>query len=98
MTRFVCVSESSVPKGRTALLLFVHEARLCAGLLEHRYDGRILRHRPDNPKPTDLIPAISQAMDRRSLDSDCLVVIEPDAYWPEQFPVLHDLRFNNIQV
>jgi hypothetical protein len=89
MTQYIAVSEDTVPLGKTALLLFVHEAQLCAGTIEHRYDGRILKRLPAEPKPTQLVSVISGLMAGHAQD-DLYVVIEADAYWPESFPLLNN--------
>ena len=91
MTRYISVSESQLPPGKTALLLFEHNSHLCAGTLEHRCDGRILRRLPHHPRPTELISVISELIAGQGLDGDLYVVLDPGAYWPDAFPILNGL-------
>lgn len=94
MTRYLSIAEHQVPKGKSALLLFVHRAQLCAGVLEHRYDGRLVRRLPDDPQPTQLVGTICELMEGQSLDGDLYVVLDKGAYWPDAFPVLHNGKSN----
>lgn len=88
MTRYVRVSPEQIPQGQTALLLFVHADELCAGVIQHRYDGRLDRRIPDEPSPRDLVLGICKLMADLPSDADLLVVLEPFAFWPECFPSL----------
>jgi hypothetical protein len=98
MTRYLSIAEHQVPKGKSALLLFVHRAQLCAGVVEHRYDGRLVRRLPDDPKPTQLVSVICELMVGQSLDAELYVVLDKGAYWPEAFPVLESKKSNLHQI
>jgi hypothetical protein len=89
MTSYVHVTPDQIPAGQTALLLFVHDGELCAGVLRHGLDGSLERLVPDNPSPSDLILGICRMMADMPADADLFVVLEPLAYWPEPFPLLH---------
>lgn len=91
MTSYVRVTPDQLPAGQTALLLFVHDGELCAGVLKHTRDGSFERLVPDNPAPSDLILGICRMMADMPVDADLFVVLEPLAYWPESFPLLHGL-------
>ncbi|SFV38032.1 hypothetical protein SAMN05216456_3226 [Devosia crocina] len=88
MTSYVRVSAEQIPSGATALLLFVHQDRLCAGVMKRRCDGRLERLVPDDPRPEDLVLGICRLMADMGPEDDLLVVLEPMAYWPEAFPRL----------
>jgi hypothetical protein len=94
MARYVSVSEQQVRVGQTALLLFVREAKLCAGLIERRPDGRVVRHKPDEHNPVQIVSVISTLMEGQGLDADLMVVLEEGAYWPDAFPALADETVN----
>lgn len=86
MARYIAISEDEIPIGRKALLLFVHGGELCAGIIEHRCDGRMTRDVASEPRPDQLIAAVGNVMAGRSLDDDFYVVLKDEAYWPEAFP------------
>jgi hypothetical protein len=88
LASYIRVSPEQIPLGQTALLLFVHHDELCAGVLEHRCDGRFDRRVPEDPSPNDLVLGICKLMAERDENSDLLVVLEPQAYWPDSFPKL----------
>lgn len=88
MTAYISVSTEQIPLGGTALLLFVHNDQLCAGVMKHRCDGRLERLVPEDPRPQDLVLGICRLMSDLGPDEDLLVVLEPMAYWPEAFPRL----------
>ncbi|CAN7567860.1 hypothetical protein [Devosia sp. LjRoot3] len=91
MPGYVRVTPDQIPAGQTALLLFVHNGELCAGVLRHSLEGRLERLVPDNPSPSDLILGICRMMADMPVDADLFVVLEPLAYWPELFPSLRGL-------
>lgn len=97
MTRYLSISEQQIPLGKSALLLFVHRAELCAGVIEHRCDGRVVKKIAADPQPTQLVSVICQLMDGQSLDGDLLVVLDKGAYWPEAFPLLSNEKSNNFK-
>lgn len=88
MTGYVHVSAEQIPKGTMALLLFVDNDELCAGVIEHCTDGRLDRRVPDKPSPNDLVLVICRLMAKLPQSADLLVVIEPGAFWPDAFPEL----------
>ncbi|KKB77811.1 hypothetical protein VW35_14245 [Devosia soli] len=90
MASYVRVTPEQIPLGQTALLLFVHQDQLCAGVVQHRCDGRIERRIPENPSPHDLVLGICKLMADMPDDADLLVVLDPLAYWPEAFPKLRN--------
>lgn len=92
MTGYVRVSTEQIPLGHLALLLFVDHDELCAGVIEHRPDGRLERRVPDNPSPHDLVLVICRLMAQLSSDADLLVVLEPGAFWPDAFPELRKMH------
>lgn len=98
MTRYLSIAEHQVPKGKSALFLFVHGAELCAGVLEHRYDGRLLRRLPEHPQPTQLVSTICDLMEGQGVDSDLYVVLDAGAFWPDAFPVLHNGKSKSLYV
>ncbi|QQR39431.1 hypothetical protein [Devosia rhizoryzae] len=98
MTKYLLIAEHQVPKGKRALLLFVHQLHLCAGVIEHRYDGRLVRRLPEHPQPTHLVSTICQLMSGQSLDGDLHVVLDKGAYWPDAFPVLLNGKSNYSHV
>lgn len=83
-----------MPQGRTALLLFVQEAELCAGTVEHRWDGRVVRQLPNQPQPGQLVSVICRIMEGQGLDDVLYVVIDRDAYWPDAFPAIFKKNSN----
>ena len=91
MPGYVRVTPEQIPAGQKALLLFVHGGKLCAGVLRRGRDGHLERLVPDNPAPSDLILGICRMMADMPADADLFVVIEPQAYWPELFPMLRSL-------
>lgn len=90
MPGYVRVNPQQIPPGETALLLFVHKGQLCAGVLKHRCDGRMERLVPEDPSPNDLILGICRLMADMPDSGNLFVVLEPLAYWPEQFPLLQE--------
>lgn len=88
MAGYIRVSPEDIPLGQTALLLFVHQNQLCAGVIQHRCDGRIERRVPEDPSPHDLVLGICKLMSEMDDDADLLVVLEAQAYWPDSFPKL----------
>ncbi|MBN9334297.1 hypothetical protein [Devosia sp.] len=91
MPGYLRVTPEELPAGHKALLLFVHEGELCAGVLRRRHDGALERIVPDDPVPSDLILGICRMMSSMPAEGDLYVVIEPLAYWPEPFPLLRTL-------
>lgn len=91
MPSYVRVTPDQLPAGQTALLLFVHDGELCAGVLRHSLEGGLERLVPENPAPTDLILGICRMMADMPPDADLFVVLEPMAYWPDPFPLLRGL-------
>lgn len=91
MPGYVRVTPDQLPAGQAALLLFLHNGGLCAGVLKHGYDGALERLVPENPSPSDLILGICAMMADMPPDADLFVVLEPLAYWPELFPNLRGL-------
>jgi hypothetical protein len=89
MVGYVHVSADQLPPGKTALLLFMQEDQLCAGEIERRYDGRLQRRLPQEPKTNDLVPTIARLMSPFDENAELFVVIEEPAYWPEFFPKLN---------
>jgi len=92
LASYIRVSPEQIPQGQTALLLFVHKDQLCAGVIQHRFDGRIERRVPEDPSPHDLVLGICRLMADLPDDADLLVVLDPQAYWPEAFPKLRTLQ------
>lgn len=90
MMNYIHIPTESIPMGRTALVLFVDHDELCAGIIEHSFDGRFHRRVPENPSPLDVIPVICSLMTRSPAD-ELYVVLEQNAYWPEQFPALQNI-------
>lgn len=88
MTGYVSVSAEQLPLGRLALLLFVDDGELCAGILERSRDGKLERRVPDRPSPRDLVLVICRLMAQLPRNADLLVVLEPGAFWPPAFPEL----------
>jgi hypothetical protein len=91
--RYLCVTEKQIPAGQSALFLFVHRSELCAGVLERRFDGRVLRQIASDPQPTELVSVICELLVGKGLDEELLVVLDEGAYWPEAFPLLDSSQF-----
>ena len=87
MTNYIAIPAEDIPRGRTALVLFVDNDQLCAGVIEHCTDGSLDRRIPDKPSPFDIVLVICTLMAQSSGD-DLYVVLEQNAYWPEAFPAL----------
>lgn len=98
MTKYIHVPESRVPVGKSALWLFVHRDQLCAGRIERRCDGRLMRHMSNEPSPAQLMVVICDLMAAQGADADLYVVIDADAYWPDAFPSLdtHITKLNRF--
>ncbi|MBJ7578738.1 MULTISPECIES: hypothetical protein [unclassified Devosia] len=88
MTEYVQVSETRLPAGHAALLLFVQDGNLCAGTLTRRHDGRMERSVSPRPDPNDLMRVIVRLMGVKPVPETLYVVLERGAHWPEQFPKL----------
>ena len=88
MPGYIRIAPEQLRTGQKALLLFIHDGGLCAGVLKHGPDGDLQRLVPENPAPSDLILGICAMMADMPADADLFVVLEPPAYWPESFPLL----------
>ncbi len=95
MPHYLRVAPEQLPQGRSALLLFIEDDALCAGIIEHRYDGRLSRLVGEQVGGGGLMPAICRLIQRQAADAELFVVLDPAAYWPDAFPSLDAALFKN---